>query len=959
MATPGAPLITILPDTHTGTNLSDFLNNWKLYLAATRRGTVRPTEMREGGIWFRDLAGSRAMMIVVQDNISGTLAPDGTYLSDRVLFEFEEPAAGGGQAPLGIEVFVAAEGSPPADPAQGDLWLIPAGVSEGTEDALTNWRMRLYDSGAWVEVVAKYNANVVVSDSLGVEPSGGTTTKYYGMFWMDALKDATAPTSNNGLKVWNGIEYVAAWPVIDGETMVKTTVSGVDPGPATPTLGLAHVNNVDDRFWVATGTKWLDLTEILTFVSTSSQVTNPVSTDLVMSPFWTNAQIEDYRSKNTISAFNATRWGDIVETLDSGANVGKVSSTLTVSTGLGYQSLWTATGGTEYPASPNVGDYYIIANDPSYTFTGGDLIGQTAYLGNGIIYNSFGAWELIAVTLNSDLFVHRDGSLGMYAPLRCASPTDTLPMFLSYDELRFDDTLTNFRIGPDLLGSEGVTILGSGKVGINTATPIGQLEVLSTGTCVDVRQDGSPGDRFGYSMRDSSSNASGLAWVSGIPQLVMRNGSGVISTRLSSVGASYLLGGNVGIGTSTPGESFHSAGISRLYDNRLNAGYAGIGYYATGDRNAQVTLFSDDTNAYGLRLIRLAGVNGGTTLSTKGTGTFSIAAEEAATLDFKTDNTARVTILSSSGNVGIGTATPTEKLEVDGDVILRRILPNGTANNLLSGEWSGESISTAVNNVLIGSQAGRYLTTGTYNIAIGGGAFQGLLLGTPVTGEGNVCIGVSSGALMKDGDLNVCLGQSTGLKCEGDANLAAGSGAYGGGILTKTGDSNVCLGHQAGITLESGSRNVCLGQGAEVPTSTANDQLSIMNLIYAVGGNVGIGDSTPGYKLEVAGTFHATGDITSAGACCSSDIRLKNIDSKITDASTLLDTIAGYRFHWKDSDRADMGVLAQDVIQVAPELVRQGEKDGILRVNYNGLVAMLIEANRELASRVSALESAR
>ena len=53
----------------------------------------------------------------------------------------------------------------------------------------------------------------------------------------------------------------------------------------------------------------------------------------------------------------------------------------------------------------------------------------------------------------------------------------------------------------------------------------------------------------------------------------------------------------------------------------------------------------------------------------------------------------------------------------------------------------------------------------------------------------------------------------------------------------------------------------------------------------------------------------------------------------------------------------DLGVIAQEVEQVFPELVQTDER-GYKLVNYAGLIAPLIEATKELDARVQALERA-
>ena len=52
------------------------------------------------------------------------------------------------------------------------------------------------------------------------------------------------------------------------------------------------------------------------------------------------------------------------------------------------------------------------------------------------------------------------------------------------------------------------------------------------------------------------------------------------------------------------------------------------------------------------------------------------------------------------------------------------------------------------------------------------------------------------------------------------------------------------------------------------------------------------------------------------------------------------------RFDWKDSGESSLGVIAQDLEKVLPELV--SETDGVKSVNYNGIIGVLIQAIKEL-----------
>ena len=79
-------------------------------------------------------------------------------------------------------------------------------------------------------------------------------------------------------------------------------------------------------------------------------------------------------------------------------------------------------------------------------------------------------------------------------------------------------------------------------------------------------------------------------------------------------------------------------------------------------------------------------------------------------------------------------------------------------------------------------------------------------------------------------------------------------------------------------------------------------------------------------------------------------------------ATSQLGKLKGVSWKWREEapaqarEQPGMGVIAQDVERVFPELVTTGD-DGYKRVNYAGLIGPLIEAVKELDARVKALEA--
>ena len=86
-----------------------------------------------------------------------------------------------------------------------------------------------------------------------------------------------------------------------------------------------------------------------------------------------------------------------------------------------------------------------------------------------------------------------------------------------------------------------------------------------------------------------------------------------------------------------------------------------------------------------------------------------------------------------------------------------------------------------------------------------------------------------------------------------------------------------------------------------------------------------------------------------------SDITLKDNIRPLENVLESIKQIRGVNFTWKEDGNNSIGVIAQEVETVFPDLVSEAE--GVKGVNYSGLVGVLIEAVKELSDRVTALES--
>lgn len=115
-------------------------------------------------------------------------------------------------------------------------------------------------------------------------------------------------------------------------------------------------------------------------------------------------------------------------------------------------------------------------------------------------------------------------------------------------------------------------------------------------------------------------------------------------------------------------------------------------------------------------------------------------------------------------------------------------------------------------------------------------------------------------------------------------------------------------------------------------------------------------DASIAAKAALTGaTF--TGVVTAPNFVSSSDARLKAEVETIVDALGLVSALRGVRFTM-DGER-QIGVIAQEVAAVLPEVVRADAQTGQLSVAYGNIAGLLIEAVKELAARVAVLEGKR
>jgi hypothetical protein len=289
------------------------------------------------------------------------------------------------------------------------------------------------------------------------------------------------------------------------------------------------------------------------------------------------------------------------------------------------------------------------------------------------------------------------------------------------------------------------------------------------------------------------------------------------------------------------------------------------------------------------------------------------------------------------------------------------------SGNTASGYQSLYYNTTGYNNTAAGYESLRSNTTGIHNTASG---FWSLYYNQ--TGSMNTAFGLNAG-------------RGNGLTFSNFNNNSLYG--YAAGMSLQTGgDNNILIGYQAGDAITTGASNILLGYDIDAQSATGSNQLSIGNVIFGGGGfgtgttvgtgRIGIGGVEDGTdKLRVygdvkVGTSGTNGcikrfDGAALTGTCSSDERFKE---DITSMNGILDKVANlqavtYKFNQLGKDytgatgnEIQYGLIAQQVLQVAPELVSTDE-NGYLKLRYDLLPIYAIAAIGEQQTQITDAQS--
>ena len=284
-------------------------------------------------------------------------------------------------------------------------------------------------------------------------------------------------------------------------------------------------------------------------------------------------------------------------------------------------------------------------------------------------------------------------------------------------------------------------------------------------------------------------------------------------------------------------------------------------------------------------------------------------------------------VINTLGNVGVGTQTPQKKLDVSGnraDLLLKTTESSAMNGDVLSSIlFYNDDMSSGATGKRIGSGI-RYRAQDDY----GRGQLEFTNSTTNPSSSWNDTPNYSDNTVTRmvikyDGKIGMgTTSPARNLEIENN-------GSYVGLKIQNTDATS------AWSILEKDNNMFTIFQDGE----------NYHRLTIDSSGNVGIGTTTPAYKL------HVYGRIKTSGITESSDERLKENINDLTASLEKVLQLRGVTYNWKDkneySSATQIGLIAQEVKKIIPELVDQ-DQQGLYSVQYSHLVPLLVEAIKEL-----------
>jgi len=119
----------------------------------------------------------------------------------------------------------------------------------------------------------------------------------------------------------------------------------------------------------------------------------------------------------------------------------------------------------------------------------------------------------------------------------------------------------------------------------------------------------------------------------------------------------------------------------------------------------------------------------------------------------------------------------------------------------------------------------------------------------------------------------------------------------------------------------------------------------------------GVGGFPHTGSADITGSLIVTGSAFVTTLTETSALRYKKYVKGLSSQTDTVYQLRPVHFRWKNNNKKDYGLIAEEVQKIYPELVTSGENGDALGISYTKLTALLVKTIQELTDRVSDLEN--
>ena len=613
-----------------------------------------------------------------------------------------------------------------------------------------------------------------------------------------------------------------------------------------------------------------------------------------------------------------------------------------------------STGGTERVRINDTGSVGIGTTTPQYTL---DVTGQarmnksSSGWSPGLLLQPPGAYQENCMMFNN-------------AASSTLSTTSTTWLVGTPQNSTSNVNSNIFQIGCSGQSTYSMTLTPSGNIGIGTSTPAQPLTVASTNANVFLLQTSTTNGSCYMQFSNTSSSTAyigidgfGLGnFSTGAFMMATWNAFPLLFTTSNQERMRITSAGSIGIGTTTPAYKLEVNGMIGTNLNNIcfqpsggsigTDGTYGIYWHTSNDSNYAIYRSSGAWTATTYQQLVMSFITG-IVLNPGSAFTKSYVDVQGGGL--------RVT----SGNVGIGTTSPTESIHSTNKIysqvqLLGSSNDSATVPSFSFKENSNTGMFHPLNNMVAfstnGTERVRIIDNGSVGIGTTTPGYKLDIVGGVNITNGSGNDGVTTGLTITT---NVGIDNTTSDSVIIQQNTGCASSRQAISWRSITSGYNYTM---ARIWSQVGGGYNATMMGFDVADSARN---MLTRAVIDVNGNMGIGTISPSYPLHVAGAIYATGDITAfSDARYKTDlVPLTNCLEKITKLNGYTYTRTDYEQLKESKETRHIGLIAQEVRDVFPEAVIYDEKNDRFGVNYGGLVASLVEAMKDMKLRINELEA--